>query len=81
MVATSSLNPENWQIAIEHWLHLVKDQYPKVTALPGFAAAVERQVSVMEPQEELLAGYRSKLSERDKVIINLYENAKKLLKL
>ncbi len=81
-VATSSLQPQNWKIAIQHWLHLLEGHFPKVNALPGFKAALESEVSVMEPREELLAGYKNPatLSERDKVLINLYENAKREVK-
>lgn len=80
VVATSSLKPKNWQIAIHHWMELVKGQYPHVTALPGFTDAMLRKISVMEPKEELLAGYQGPLSERDKVLINLYENARNEVK-
>lgn len=79
-VATSTLKPHNWKIAIEHWLHLVRDQYPRLTSLPGFTAAVEEKISVMEPQEELLAGYTKPGNKREKVLINLYENAKREVK-
>jgi|GEM_PF-6953270 len=75
-VATSSLKPDNWKIAIEHWLHLVKDQYPTVTKLPKFSEDIKNKISVMEPQDELLAGYKKPNNEREKVLINLYENAK-----
>jgi hypothetical protein len=76
-VATSMLPPENWQIAIEHWLKLLEELYPNLCKNQDFKEALKERISVMDPKEELLAGYENKgLSEQEKVLINLYENAK-----
>ena len=74
--ATSTLAPRTWNDAIEHWLRLIGDQYPIITALPQFADDVQDTVRVMEPKDELLAGYATPADDRDKALINLYENAK-----
>lgn len=78
VIATSSLKPQHWMRAIQHWLRLLSDQYPRVTKLPGFANAVKTRISVMEPESRLLAAYKSakQLSARSRVLINLYENAR-----
>lgn len=75
-VATSSLQPKNWQIAIEHWLKLLEGKYPTLMGVPSAAKAIRESVTVAEPSEELLAGYKPGLKPRDKLLINLYEGAK-----
>lgn len=76
-VATSTLKPANWRIAIEHWLNLLKGKFPLVASLPNFGPEIEKKIAVMEPRDELLAGYKSGLTVPEKTLINLYENAKK----
>jgi hypothetical protein len=77
VVATGSLKPENWGIAIAHWLHLLEDKFPKLMADDTFKKAIKDSVSVAEPKNETLASYDTRqLSVRDKLLINLVEDVK-----
>lgn len=75
-VATGTLQPTEWQLAIQHWLKLLGGKYPLLMGIPTAAAAIQKSVTVAEPSEELLAGYKKGLTPRDKLLINLYESAR-----
>lgn len=80
VVATSSLNPHNWQTAIEHWIKLLAGKYPLLMSVPEVVESVRNKASVAEPKDEYLVGYKAKsrfagFSDHEKLLINLYEEA------
>lgn len=79
VVANGNLQPAQWQIAIQHWLNIVKQTYTELGKYPDFMDALTDHISVAEPEQATLVGYAPG-NDREKLLINLYESARFELK-
>ncbi|MFL9484568.1 hypothetical protein ACI6Q2_17435 [Chitinophagaceae bacterium LWZ2-11] len=79
VVANGNLQPGNWQIAIQHWLTLIKHYYPELVKYKDFMEKLEELISVAEPEGNTLVGY-APANNKEKLLVNLYESAKNEIK-
>jgi hypothetical protein len=82
VIATSSLKPDNWLIAIQHWIHLLEGRFPHLMSHGPFKDKLIKSLSVAEPTEETIAPYGApaNFSTKEKLLINLYESAQNEVK-
>ncbi|MDO7850649.1 eCIS core domain-containing protein [Hymenobacter convexus] len=78
-VANGNLQPGNWMIATDHWLNILKGEFPELMSDKDFVVELKDALSTYEPKKELLVNYEDDLTRKERILIGLYESAKKEL--